>query len=91
MAKEKPCNCKTSSNAKKLIESVNKINGYENIKTDGSSKKTRLNKTIYVFLKYFVYTILSIILIISAIPLLLFIIFNKKGIVVKLPKLDKYK
>jgi hypothetical protein len=87
---EKPCGkCQASKQAKQLINTLNKINGYENI--DTKRKHKSLNKTIYVFIKYFLYTILIITLFIFSIPILLFIIFNKKGIVIKLPNLNKYR
>lgn len=87
MAKKKDCNCKGKKNVDKLIKNI------EDINKSSSVNKSKGNKTIIKIIfntvKVIVYFLLGILVVIGAVPILLYILFNKKQIVIKLPKLIK--
>lgn len=76
MKKNKDCNCKTKKNAEKLIGDFK----------DSNKKKSNKNPIIYA-LKFILYTFILFIIILFSIPLIIYVITNKKPIIIRNNKL----
>jgi hypothetical protein len=84
MEKKKDCNCKAKKNANNLIKSIEEINKSSSV---DYVRNRKLKKYIFDISKIILYTVGIFSSIILIIPFLIFLIFNKKQITIKLPRL----
>lgn len=77
--------CKTKQKAEQLINSIDDIN---KTKHKGFAKNNKTTRLYLKLIKFIIYTTLIFFCVLFFIPFIIFIIFNKKPIFLKLPKLN---